>query len=96
MKIRRYLKIACFVAIPLVLSLTYFLHESDEKRALKYFEAKEYTKVLDLFEKSVKEGNAKSQYLLGHLYQEGLGIQKNNIKARSWYKKAALQGNVQA
>lgn len=80
----------------MVLSLTYFLHENDEKRASKYFEAKEYAKAFDLFENSAKEGNAQSQYFLGHLYQEGLGIQKNIIKARSWYKKAALQGNVQA
>lgn len=90
---RNYLKIVCFAAIPLILSLVYFLHENDEKRALEYFEAKEYTKAFDLFEKSAKEGDPHSQYFLGHLYQEGLGIQKNHVKARSWYKKAAIQGN---
>ena len=42
------------------------------------------------------EGNVGSQYLLGFMYAEGLGIDPDPVKARHWYLKAAEQGHTDA
>lgn len=48
-------------------------------------------------QQGAKSGNAKSQLLLGSLYEEGKGgMQQDYLKAAKWYRKAADQGYSQA
>ena len=49
-------------------------------------------KLLTLAEK----GDAKSQYHLGVLYNDGKGVEKDYTQAASWYLKAAQQGHSKA
>ncbi len=42
------------------------------------------------------QGNAKSQYELGLMYELGMGIQKNLSQAFVWYQKSADQGYAKA
>ncbi len=40
-----------------------------------------------------EQGDVKSQYAVGEMYEKGRGVEKNLIKAFSWYSKAAAQGD---
>jgi len=39
-----------------------------------------------------EQGNMSAQHNIGHLHFNGLGVTKDERKARSWYRKAAEQG----
>lgn len=54
-----------------------------------------YQQVLDL-QKQARAGDAGAQYLLGFMYAEGQGVEKNPQEALRWYTKAANQGHVDA
>ena len=43
-----------------------------------------------------KQGNAKAQYNLGVMYENGRGVRQDYIQAVQWYRKAAEQGIAQA
>ena len=40
------------------------------------------------------QGDAKAQYSLGSIYDEGDGVPEDNTKAIMWYTKAANQGHA--
>jgi uncharacterized protein len=42
------------------------------------------------------QGNAKAQFKLGFMYENGKGVTKDNIEAVKWYRKAAEQGHAWA
>jgi TPR repeat protein len=44
--------------------------------------------------KAAEQGHAKAQVELGHRYDEGIGIKKNDVFAVEWYRKSAMQGNM--
>lgn len=41
-------------------------------------------------------GEARAQYHLGALYEEGHGVKRNAATAAGWYRRAARQGHAQA
>ena len=43
-----------------------------------------------------KEGDAESQYLLGHMYATGQKVEHDQAQAVKWYSSAALQGQREA
>lgn len=45
---------------------------------------------------AAKEGHAKSQGALGHLYREGYGVDQSLVEAAKWYTFAADQGDLQS
>ncbi|WFF38383.1 sel1 repeat family protein [Moraxella nasibovis] len=56
-----------------------------------------YTNAFYWVEKLANQGNAKSQYMLGIIYDFGCGIiPQDNTKALEWYNKSANQGNAKA
>lgn len=40
--------------------------------------------------------DSRAQYLLGVMSQAGQGVQKNEVLASEWYRKAAMQGHADA
>jgi len=42
---------------------------------------------------AANKGNSAAQNNIGVMYEKGLGVPKNNVKALKWYRKAAEQGN---
>ena len=46
--------------------------------------------------KMAQEGDIDAQFMLGELYQNGIGIEQNNESAVFWYIKAAHQGHAKA
>ena len=45
-----------------------------------------------LYEESAKGGYEKAQYNIGVCYKEGIGVQKNKIKAKKWLQLALKNG----
>jgi len=45
---------------------------------------------------AAKEGHADSQFNLGVMYEQGVGVSKNEKEAFFWYNKSASQGNAPA
>ena len=56
----------------------------------------DYAQAAKWLHKAVEQGNADAQCLLGLLYRDGLGVEKNSLKEFSLFSKAAEQGNVTA
>ena len=44
-------------------------------------------------EQKAEAGSSKDQLVLGRMYHNGAGVEKNDAKAAEWWKKAAAQGN---
>ena len=75
---------------------------AQEKTGLKETEA------IALYEKAIKgdakalaelrgraeKGDARAQFNLGLMYQNGQGVAKDEVEAVKWYRKAADQGNA--
>ena len=48
------------------------------------------------FRSLANEGDAKAQYNLGLLYEMGLGVKQDYQEAAKWYRKAAVQDNIES
>lgn len=45
---------------------------------------------------AAERGNARAQYSLGYMYQNGEGVNKDNNKAKEYYRLAAKQGHIKS
>ena len=105
MKIKLFtLRILLFSASLLVaVACTEGTHAQNKDKGKAYFESG--LKALDAnnmplafkdFLVSAKEGHAFSQYNVAIMYEQGLGVNKNEKEAFFWYGKSASQGNSDA
>ncbi|WP_419797637.1 MAG: tetratricopeptide repeat protein [Terasakiella sp.] len=76
-----------------ILPLFSILSFASEKEANAAFDEKKYELALKLHLAEASKGNASSQFMLGRIYNNGLGTPKNPIKAKHWYEKAAEQND---
>ena len=70
--------------------------EAQFKQAMTAYEAGHYSQALRLLQPLAQQDDAKAQYNLGVMYEEGRGVQQDYQQAAAWYEKAANQGYVQA
>jgi TPR repeat protein len=64
---------------------------------MSYGQADEtWERVVEQVKEDAKQGNAKSQSLLGFMSEKGIGVAKDEEEAVKWYRKAAEQGNGEA
>ena len=56
----------------------------------------DYKTAFSNMEPLAKQGDAIAQFIVGELYQRGLGVRQNYDQAIKWYKKSANQGDVDA
>ena len=71
-------------------------NEAQFKQAMTAYEAGHYSQALRLLQPLAQQGDAKAQYNLGLLYENGWGVTQNYKKAVAWYQKAANQGIAEA
>ena len=69
---------------------------SDYQRARSAYEAGEYAKALQIFERLSEAGNSQAQYDLSQMYFQGIGTSKSIEQGWMWMNRAADQGNIQA
>jgi TPR repeat protein len=48
------------------------------------------------FRAAAEEGHSDSQFNVGLMFEQGIGVSKDEKEAIVWYRKAAMQGNVHA
>ena len=62
----------------------------------EYYYAGDYTKAVECYQKSAKQGHADAQYNLGVCYYNGYGVPQSYSEAVKWFRKAAEQGQAEA
>ena len=55
-----------------------------------------WTQVFNFQHKLAEQGNVKAQYILGEMYEQGRGVDKNTDTAIAWYQKADTNGHPKA
>jgi TPR repeat protein len=55
-----------------------------------------YATAFKEFKAAAESGDARAQYSLAVMYNDGIGIKKNPVEARIWFEKAAAQGHPMA
>ena len=66
------------------------------KKALAHLQYKEERKAFSILLKLANEGHVKSQFDVGVLLHNGLGIEKDPEKSIFWFNKAAAHNNADA
>src|SRR5580698_10718410 len=56
----------------------------------------DYATSLPLLRQLADQGNARAQYILGSMYDEGRGVAQSDADALKWYRMAAEQGDTSA
>src|SRR5690349_14669415 len=46
--------------------------------------------------RAAQRGDAKAQFALGRMYENGDGVRENAVRAACWYRKAAERGDAAA
>ncbi len=57
---------------------------------------KDYAKAIKFFQKGAEQENPRSEFLLGHMYANGMAVKQDYAKAAEFYQKAADQGYAMA
>ena len=83
--------------LPLLFLASFFLLAcSDYQRARSAYEAGDYPKAFQIFERLSQAGDNQAQYDLSQMYLQGIGTPKNIEQGWVWMNRAAEQGNIQA
>ncbi|UTW11703.1 tetratricopeptide repeat protein [Marinobacterium rhizophilum] len=69
---------------------------ADLGEASKAFENKDYSAALDALEPLGKEGNPDALSMLGQMYENGWGVDKDLERAASLFKRGANQGHLES
>ena len=56
----------------------------------------DYKTALEIWKTQAEQGNARSSFLLGRLYEMGQGATKNQDEAIKWYERSAKLGDSEA
>ena len=91
------LKSLLFLSL-LLLTLTASAQTAEELNAKgeEYYNAGDYTKAVEYFQKSAEQGDASAQYNLGECYCNGDGVPQSYSEAAKWFCKSAEQGYAAA
>lgn len=64
--------------------------------AYEAFDQARYLTALEIAKAAVERGEAQSATLAGRIYQEGLGVPRDEVQAAQWYRKGAELGDFNA
>ena len=87
---------ALFWALIFVCFLPLASNASDYERAFAALEKKDFKKAAYYLSYFASNGDDVAQYNMGILYRDGLGVEKNNKVALSWFLLSAEQNNMLA
>lgn len=66
------------------------------RRGMSELQGKNYHDAAAAFHEAATQGDARSQFRLGSLFYQGLGVSLNYSEAARWYQRAAENGNADA
>ena len=64
--------------------------------ALAALQKQDYPEALRILRPLAERGDAKAQNNLGKMFEQGLGVAKDDTEAMNWYRKSAEQGLAEA
>ncbi|MAT66545.1 MAG: hypothetical protein CMN57_13000, partial [Gammaproteobacteria bacterium] len=73
-----------------------FEDDVDFSSAMAAFEAKHFARAAQMLSPFAQRGNAEAQHRLAIIYQNGLGMTRNDELAYKWMRAAAEQGHALA
>ena len=83
-----------------VLSSSLFAQDIDVEQTFKkgedLFNNQNYSEALPYLEEAANHNNDEAQFLLGKMYQQGLGTEIDYTKAVKWYEKSIVNENAKA
>lgn len=88
-----------FVLFFLILQLSFLsfiVNAGELEEGFQEFKTGNYEQALRLWHPLAEKDNDKAQYNIGILYNQGLGVEKNEKTAFIWFKRAASNGNTDA
>ncbi len=69
---------------------------SGDDPAYEAFDLGNYQQALELAKAAAEKGEPQAATLIGRLYQEGLGVPRDDVQAAQWYRRGAEQGDTNA
>jgi TPR repeat protein len=63
------------------------------QRGQQYYDARQFGTAIQYFLAAARRGDARAQNMLGNIYGDGDGVQRNFAQAAYWYGQSAAQGN---
>jgi hypothetical protein len=69
---------------------------ADYEKGLAAYERRDYAAAFTEWKESAEQGDPRSQYELGLMYENGEGVQQNDLEALRWYRQSAEQGLMAA
>ena len=60
------------------------------------YKNKNYSEAMRIWKSEAEDGDAISQYNVGHMYSNGYGTLEDNKEALRWFEKSAYNGNSKA
>ena len=84
------------LAVALLLGSAGVSWSQDFQKGLAAYPSGDYATALREWTPLAKQGDAKAQYNLGLMYDEGAGVPQDYKTGVKWYRLAAEQGNANA
>ncbi len=66
--------------------------EIDLASGIAAFEAKHFSRAMQLLSPAAEQGHAQAQHMLAIMYQNGLGVVQSDMAAYKWMRDSAEQG----
>lgn len=82
--------------LTILLALAVHLAHADFAAGLRAYEGKDYATALKEWLPLAEAGDAASQFNLGLMYLDGVGVPQNDEKAVLWFRRSADQGYAKA
>lgn len=95
-KLFLWLILAATIILIIISQTAFAVGERDLEQAMQSYSAGQYKEAVPQFEKAATLGNNKAQTMLGVLYFQGKGCEKDYVKAAEWFDRAANGGNIEA
>jgi TPR repeat protein len=77
----------------LVLSMVTSVLAGPFEDALAAYNRQDYARAVQLLRPIAESGNVRAQFLLGFMYEGGMGVPEDDTEAAKWYRRAADTGD---
>lgn len=84
--------LTALVAIAFLTTVPLAAQANEYERGLAAFKQRDYASAIAIWEPLAEAGNVAAQFNLGRMYDNGIGIPEDDVKATAWYKRAADAG----
>src|SRR5262245_33191412 len=78
----------------LVLSIVTSVWAGPFEEAIAAYNREDYASALQLLRPLAESGNVRAQFLLGFMYEGGMGVPKDDTEAAKWYQVSSMPSFV--